>query len=95
MRKLSMYAMLAIMAFGTSEGRITHMFRASFPSDLSQREALRRCSAADSKFSRFSETDRDACYHQNHVAIVPASRSAGQGETPLPGLASGSAQYRQ
>jgi len=68
MRKVQMFAMLAIMVFGASEGRLAHAFRSSFPSDLAKREALHRCSAGDSKFSRFSERDRHDCYRQNHVA---------------------------
>ncbi|MBV8889795.1 MAG: hypothetical protein JO305_09030 [Alphaproteobacteria bacterium] len=74
MRKISLFAMLAIMAFGTSGGRITHLYRTAFPSDLAEREALHRCSIADSKFSRFSERDRAACYQQNRATeLVPVN----------------------
>ena len=73
MSKVTLFVTLALMAFGASGGRIAHLIRVSFPSELAQREALHRCSLADSKFSRFSQSERLACYRENHVAAVTAS----------------------
>ena len=76
MNKITLFVTLGLMAFGASGGRIAHLIRVSYPSDFAQREALHRCSIADSKFSRFFEADRLACYQQNHVAsMIPGSRS--------------------
>ena len=80
MSKLTLFVTLALMAFGASGGQVAHFFRASFPSDLAQREALHRCSIVDSKFSRFYESDRIACYQQNHIAAAVASASSRFGE---------------
>lgn len=76
MSKITLFATLALMAFGASGGRIAHLLRTSFPSDFVQREALHRCSIADAKFSRFYESDRIACYQQNHVAAADPAAGA-------------------
>jgi hypothetical protein len=75
MSKITLFVTLGLMAFGASGGRVAQFMRTSFPSDLAQREALHRCSIVDSKFSRFYESDRIACYQQNHVAAVDPARS--------------------
>ena len=82
MSKFTLIVTLVLMGFGASGGRITHFIRTSYPADMAQREALSRCSISDSKFSRFSEEERLACYRQNHVAaaVPPGERSASPAE---------------
>jgi hypothetical protein len=62
MRNISLFFMLAIMTFGAVEGNAVRFFRAAFPSDFTYLN--------DSKFSRFTEQDRDSCYRHNHLAAL-------------------------
>jgi hypothetical protein len=64
----TMWGMLIIMALGAVAGPLVHgnvlgSIRAAYPADVAKRDALHRCAAMDSDFSRFSEHDRDVCYH--------------------------------
>jgi hypothetical protein len=69
-RGVSLTVTLALLAFGTSGGRISAAISAAYPSDSAARAALARCSINDSKFSRFYESDRQACYMANHVVVA-------------------------
>jgi hypothetical protein len=59
-----MLTLLALGAFGGAiyRGDLISTFRGAYPSDLARQSALRRCSQADAAFSKFSESDREACY---------------------------------
>jgi hypothetical protein len=62
-----MWGMLILMAFGALAGPLIHgdllgTIRAAYPHDEAKSDALHRCGAMDSDFSRFSEHDRDICY---------------------------------
>lgn len=63
----TMWGMLILMAFGALAGPLIHgnllgTIRAAYPHDEAKSDALHRCAAMDSDFSRFSEHDRDICY---------------------------------
>ena len=76
-----MWGMLAIMALGAMADPLVHgnlfgTIRAAYPSDATKRDALARCGAIESDFSRFSARDRAACYRMmGHAAdlTVPVS----------------------
>lgn len=64
----TMWGMLAVMAFGVVltfyfEGNPVGAYRDVYPADVARQEALRRCGDMDPQFSRFSQSDRDRCYH--------------------------------
>jgi hypothetical protein len=68
MNYFTMWSLLTLMALGAVGGALIHgnalgAIRAAYPSDLVQRHALRNCGAMDAGFSRFSQSDREACYH--------------------------------
>ena len=63
----TMWGMLILMVLGAVAGPLIHgnvigAIRAAYPADEAKRDALHRCGAMDSQFSRFSEHDRDVCY---------------------------------
>jgi hypothetical protein len=73
----AMWGMLILMALGAvGELAIQDDFfgsvQAAYPADLIEREALTRCGQMGAKFSRFSQNDRETCYH----AILPAHARA-------------------
>jgi hypothetical protein len=62
-----MWALIGVMVFGVvvswvMNGNPFGSLADAFPSDPSQREALRRCDQLSTHFSRFSESDRESCY---------------------------------
>ena len=75
----TMWGMLILMAFGAAvsagvfHGNIFSEVRAAYPSDTAKRDALHRCGQLDTEFSRFSEHDREVCYH----AVLPSSAQIG------------------
>jgi hypothetical protein len=44
----------------------------AFPSDLTRKEALRRCDLASTSFSRFFASDRETCYRTMLPAVDTA-----------------------
>jgi len=75
----TMWGMLFLMALGAagelvSPSDVTGWFRAAYPVDTLQRDALNRCSQADGGFWRFSAEDRNACYRVVlHASVMPGS----------------------
>jgi hypothetical protein len=64
----TMWGMLIVMALGAAAGPLIHgdvlgSIRAAYPADVARRDALHRCGEMDPDFSRFSEHERDVCYH--------------------------------
>ena len=77
MNYFTMWSLLTLMAIGAVGGALIHgnalgAIRAAYPSDPAQRYALRNCGAMDAGFSRFSASDREACYH----VFLPAAADA-------------------
>ena len=78
MNYFTMWGMLILMAFGAVGGSLFHgnvlgSVGDAYPSDPAQRDALQRCGEMDVQFSRFSASDRDACYRAVLSAAAHAS----------------------
>jgi hypothetical protein len=64
---LRMWALIFLLALGVvfewvKFGNPLGSIFDAFPSDPSRKEALRRCDAASTSFSRFFASDREMCY---------------------------------
>ena len=81
MNHFTMWSLLALMAVGAVGGALVHggavsAIRGAYPGDPAMRLALHQCGAMDSGFSRFSASDREACYRALLPAATDASSSA-------------------
>ncbi len=73
----TMWGLLTLMAFGAVGGALVHgdalgAIHRAYPADPARRQALHQCGAMDTGFSRFSASDRAACYR----ALLPAAADA-------------------
>lgn len=80
MNYFTMWGLLALMAFGAVGGALIHggamsAIRGAYPGDPAMRLALQQCGAMDAGFSRFSASDREACYR----ALRPATDASSSG----------------